>query len=75
MSNSEYPPGFKLKDLFRNNLPQGGSPTLLKALDPKLASQSGAYLADCVVSRARPHATDPNAAQTLWAFSENVSWL
>jgi NAD(P)-dependent dehydrogenase (short-subunit alcohol dehydrogenase family) len=31
---------------------------------------SGSYLADCAVAEALPHATDPDEAERLWAWSE-----
>ena len=53
---------------------QGCSTTLVAALDPSIAGQSGAYLEDCVITE-RPLSalvTDMNNAEELWKLSEEL---
>ena len=50
--------------------PQGALPTLYAATSPD--AHGGAYLEDCHVSEAAPHATDPDDAARLWALSEQI---
>ncbi|ANB14575.1 Env9p [Sugiyamaella lignohabitans] len=56
------------------NVTQGGATTLVAALDPAIASQSGAYLDDCQIHEdfCRNHAKQPNDAFKLWNLSEEL---
>ena len=49
-------------------IPQGAATILWAAVADGVPN--GAYLADCAVEEASPHATDPEAVARLWAFSE-----
>ncbi|KAJ7679183.1 putative short-chain dehydrogenase [Mycena polygramma] len=53
-------------------IPQGAATTLVAAFDPRLDDQPGAYLADCVVSTAAPHSSDPANAEKLWTETEKI---
>ncbi|KAH7026788.1 hypothetical protein B0J12DRAFT_704891 [Macrophomina phaseolina] len=51
---------------------QGGSTTLVAALDPLLNEIKGAYLSDCQIEEAEPYAVDPEKAEKLWKLSEEL---
>lgn len=54
-------------------LEQGASTTLVAALDPELSSKGEqVYMSDCQFTDAKPWATDPSAAEKLWATSEHL---
>jgi len=59
---------------FRKTIQSGCSTTLVAALDPSLADQSGAYLEDAKISEipAEDYATDPKNAERLWELSEKL---
>jgi NAD(P)-dependent dehydrogenase (short-subunit alcohol dehydrogenase family) len=52
---------------------QAAATTIWAATEPSLAGSGGAYLADCQIAQAAPHATDPAAAQRLWVLSEELT--
>ena len=52
---------------------QGVSTTLRAALDPSLASQSGAYMEDANVKETFEYATSAENAQKLWILSEKLT--
>ncbi|MRH90735.1 SDR family NAD(P)-dependent oxidoreductase [Nocardia sp. SYP-A9097] len=54
---------------------QGAATTVWAAVAPELERRRGAYLSDCAVSRAAPHATDPETAQQLWELSTKLTAL
>lgn len=51
---------------------QGTSTVLVAALDPRMASQTGSYLEDCMVRPLRDYASSAENAQRLWALSEQL---
>jgi len=51
---------------------QGAATSVWAATAPELDAHGGAYLEDCRVSAAAPHATDPDDAARLWALSEQI---
>ncbi|KAG2175315.1 hypothetical protein INT44_007803 [Umbelopsis vinacea] len=55
-------------------IPEGTSTHLVAAFDPKIASDSGAYLDDCQIAmdHAKPYAKDDTQAAKLWALSEQI---
>ena len=52
---------------------QGAATPLVAALDPQLASSSGAYLDDCQVQDVAPWGSDASKAQQLWTLSERLA--
>jgi NAD(P)-dependent dehydrogenase (short-subunit alcohol dehydrogenase family) len=60
------------------SIPQGAATTVWAATSPDLAGRGGLYLEDCRVAEAStgpeggyaPYAMDPDAAERLWAWSE-----
>jgi NAD(P)-dependent dehydrogenase (short-subunit alcohol dehydrogenase family) len=65
----------RLKDSGRvmpppKTIEAGAATSLWAATAPELADRGGLYLEDCHVSEALPYATDAEAAQRLWALSE-----
>lgn len=54
------------------SLEQGPTTTLVAALDPSIASESGGYLDNSVIATAEPYARDPQNAEELWALSEKI---
>ncbi len=54
------------------SIEQGAATAVWAATVPELDAQGGAYLEDCHVSEAAPHATDPDDAARLWALSEQI---
>jgi len=61
-----------LGKLFMKTVEQGAATSIYAASAPELASQSGAYLADCAVTQASPAANDAELAERLWAVSERL---
>jgi len=55
-------------------VPEGTSTHMVAAFDPKIASESGAYLVDCqlAMDQAKPYAKDDTQAAKLWALSEQI---
>jgi NAD(P)-dependent dehydrogenase (short-subunit alcohol dehydrogenase family) len=51
---------------------QGAATAVWAATAPELDAHGGAYLEDCGVGTAAPHATDPDDAARLWALSEQI---
>lgn len=51
---------------------QGAATTVWAATAPELDAHGGAYLEDCHVGTAAPHATDPDEAARLWVLSEQI---
>ena len=51
---------------------QGVSTTLVAALDPRIAADSGSYMEDCAVVGAREYATSSDNAKKLWSISEEL---
>ncbi|PGG99807.1 hypothetical protein AJ80_09290 [Polytolypa hystricis UAMH7299] len=49
---------------------QGGSTTLVAALDLALFDRTGAYLSDCQIETPAPYANDPKLAEKFWTLSE-----
>lgn len=54
------------------SIPEAAATSVLAATDPGLTAHSGAYLADCAVAQASPHATDPATAAALWDLSARL---
>ena len=54
------------------SIEQGAATAVWAATAPELDAHGGAYLEDCHVSEAAPHATDPDDAARLWALSEQI---
>jgi hypothetical protein len=48
------------------------STTLVAALDPRIAADSGSYMDDCTVKEARAYATSAENAKKLWSLSEEL---
>ncbi|KAI8576450.1 hypothetical protein K450DRAFT_256819, partial [Umbelopsis ramanniana AG] len=61
------------KAVFKT-IPSGTSTHIVAAFDPKIASDSGAYLDDCQIAmdHAKPYAKDDTQAEKLWALSEQI---
>jgi NAD(P)-dependent dehydrogenase (short-subunit alcohol dehydrogenase family) len=51
---------------------QGAATSVWAATAPELDAHGGAYLEDCGIGTAAPHATDPDEAARLWALSEQI---
>lgn len=56
---------------FKNSQ-QGVATTLVAALDPRLADQSGSYLVDCAVHPLLDYAASAENAHKLWTLSEQL---
>ncbi|MFN8026627.1 MAG: SDR family NAD(P)-dependent oxidoreductase [Acidimicrobiia bacterium] len=54
------------------SIEQGAATAVWAATAPELDAHGGAYLEDCHVSTAAPHATDSDDAARLWALSEQI---
>lgn len=54
------------------SIEQGVSTTLIAALDPRIESQSGSYLADAHIEPAYEYASDKGNAERLWTLSEKL---
>ncbi|KAI0173210.1 retinol dehydrogenase 13 [Hypoxylon sp. FL1284] len=57
---------------FWKNSDQGGSTTLVAALDPALDTRSGLYLADCQFYPCAEFAQNSITAERLWGLSEEL---
>jgi len=56
------------------SIPEGAATTVWAATAPELAAHGGTYLADCAISADHaPWALDADAAQRLWALSEEMA--
>jgi WW domain-containing oxidoreductase len=58
--------------LFLKTIPQGAATQCYVAVNPKAATISGEYWADCNVAKARAEADDPALAAKLWEVSEKI---
>jgi len=58
--------------LFLKTIPQGAATQCYVAANPKAATISGEYWADCNVAKARAEADDPALAAKLWEVSEKI---
>jgi len=58
--------------LFLKSIPQGAATQCYVAANPKAATISGEYWADCNVLKPRPEAEDPALAAKLWEVSEKI---
>jgi len=59
---------------FAKTIPQGAATTCYAAVHASPAP-SGAYLSDCAVAKANPHADDAGLADRLWETSERLTGL
>ncbi|KAI1151428.1 hypothetical protein F4825DRAFT_355988 [Nemania diffusa] len=57
---------------YWKNSDEGGSTSLVAALDPSLDECHGLYLADCQFFPCAGHAKDPSVARRLWELSEGL---
>jgi NAD(P)-dependent dehydrogenase (short-subunit alcohol dehydrogenase family) len=64
------PPGDGLPAM--KSVTAGAATSVWAATVPELDAHGGAYLEDCRVSEALPHATDPDAAERLWTLTEQL---
>ena len=51
---------------------QGVATTLVAALDPRIAAQTGSYMSDCQLEETMEYATSRENAKTLWKISEDL---
>ncbi|HEX4506904.1 MAG TPA: SDR family oxidoreductase [Alphaproteobacteria bacterium] len=58
--------------LFLKTIPQGAATQCYVAANPKAATISGEYWADCNVAKSRAEANDPALAAKLWEVSEKI---
>jgi WW domain-containing oxidoreductase len=58
--------------LFLKTIPQGAATQCYVAANPKAATISGEYWADCNVAKPRAEADDPALAAKLWEVSEKI---
>jgi WW domain-containing oxidoreductase len=58
--------------LFLKSIPQGAATQCYVAANPKAATISGEYWADCNVAKPRAGANDPALAAKLWDVSEKI---
>jgi WW domain-containing oxidoreductase len=58
--------------LFLKTIPQGAATQCYVAANPKAATISGEYWADCNVAKPRAEANDPALAAKLWDVSEKI---
>jgi len=59
--------------VFLKNTAEGAATTVYVATNPTLAGVSGEYFADCNLARPTRIARDPDLAERLWTFSEELS--
>lgn len=59
--------------LLGKDIAQGAATQVWAAVHPDAAAHSGAYLADCNVSKPSKHARDPALAARLWEVSEALA--
>jgi len=58
--------------VFLKNAAEGAATTVYVATNPTLAGVSGEYFADCNLARPSRIARDPDLAERLWTFSEEL---
>jgi len=59
--------------MFKKNLDQGTSTTLVAAFDPKIDGKGNLYFDDCQLKTpAAPYSVDPLTAEKLWKLSETL---
>lgn len=58
--------------LFMKSIPQGAATSVYAATAPELKGQSGAYLADCAVTKTSAEGSDAELAEKVWALSEKA---
>lgn len=58
--------------LFLKSIPQGTATSIYAATAPELASESGAYLADCRIVAPSRDGSDDSLADRVWALSERA---
>lgn len=58
--------------LFSKSAAQGAATSVFAATAPELVGQSGAYLANCAVTRSSPEGQDAELAERLWAASAQI---
>ncbi len=58
--------------LFLKSVEQGAATSVFAATAPELEGNSGAYLADCAITRASDAANDSALAEQLWVASERL---
>ncbi len=63
----------RIAPLFLKTISQGAATGVFVAVHPQAAGVSGKYWMDCQVAKARKEATDPQLAQQLWQFSEDLA--
>ena len=51
---------------------QGAATTVYAATAPSLAEHGGAFLGECRIAKAAPHASSADDAERLWAVSEKL---
>lgn len=51
---------------------QGVATTIVAAIDPRIVSQSGSYMANCQIEDVSDYAKDPTQVQKLWDLSEKL---
>ncbi|BBZ36040.1 SDR family NAD(P)-dependent oxidoreductase [Mycolicibacterium confluentis] len=59
-----------LGNLELTDVAHGAATSVWAATAPDLAEHGGAYLSDCAVGLAAPHATDPGDVERLWEWSQ-----
>jgi len=79
---SMFAGGIESGEIPVKSIPQGAATQVYAATAPELAGKGGAYLADVQIApieadtedmrKARPYAIDPEAAERLWAVSEDM---
>jgi NAD(P)-dependent dehydrogenase (short-subunit alcohol dehydrogenase family) len=62
--------GKTLGRFFIKSVAEGAATTIYAATAPELEGASGAYLADCRLTRPRPPALDPSLRDEVWRLSE-----
>ena len=60
---------------FTKTVPEGANTQIFVAADPSAADRKAAYYVDCAPQPVLPYASDPKAAETLWALSEQMSGI
>lgn len=56
----------------QKSVEQGAATTVVAAIDPRIVSKSGNYMADCQVEDVMDHAKDPMQVEKLWEVSERL---
>lgn len=65
-------PGAGGQPMLRKSVEQGAATTVWAATSPDLAETGGVYLADCQIAEPAAYSLDADAAQRLWAMSEDM---